>query len=133
MLGNPGQQARLVSSVYQITEILPKRRVVLQLDQFGDHDRNAFMRDMKQAALNVRALEGYFDILADFSNSIVMPRDIADDSEDMAAWFISNGLRRSANVSQSVTQQMQIRRVTRHDTKFAIFRTRAEAESWLDE
>ena len=59
-------------------------------------------------------------------------QNIADDSEDMATWLVANGLRRSANISQSITQQMQIRRVTRQDARFAMFATLEEGERWLD-
>ena len=118
--------------MYTIEEIPSKRRIVLLLDRYEDHDRPQFQRDMKLAALSVKGGHGHFDILADFSNSMVMPRVIANDSEDMAAWFITNGLRRSANISQSVTQQMQIRRVTRQDERFGLFSTREEGERWLD-
>ncbi len=118
--------------MYEIEEIHAKRRLVLKLDRYKDHDRPQFMQDMKVAALNVKGPHESFDILADFSDSMVMPRDIADDSEDMAAWLVANGLRRSANISQSFTQQMQIRRVTKQNERFAMFATREEGERWLD-
>ena len=118
--------------MYAIEENYAKRRLVLLLGQYKDHDRAQFQQDMKVAALNVKGRHDSFDILADFSNSMVMPRDVADDSEDIAAWLIANGLRRSANISQSVTQQMQIRRVTKQNDRFAMFATREEGERWLD-
>lgn len=118
--------------MYTIEELHSKRRVVLTLGRYEDYDRTQFHAEMKRAALSVRGSHGYFDILADFSDSMVMPRDVAQDSEDMASWFLANGLRRSANISRSVTQQMQIRRVTREAERFGLFATREEGERWLD-
>lgn len=118
--------------MYEIEMNHAKRRIVLLLDHYQDHDRPQFQTDMKAAALSVRGRADHFDILADFSNSMVMPRAIADDSEDIAVWLVANGLRRSANISKSITQRMQIRRVTEHDQRFAMFATRDEGERWLD-
>lgn len=118
--------------MYEIRRDYKRRRIVVLLDGYEDHDRPQFQHDVKAAALSVKGGADHFDILADFSNSSVMPRAIADDSEDIAVWFLENGLRRSANVSQSITQRMQIRRVTEHNDLFAMFGSRAEAERWLD-
>ncbi len=119
-------------AMYKIEKDLLKQRLTLTLDRYSDHDRMQFHDDMKQAALEIMRIKGHFDILADFTDSIVMPRDIAEDSEDMASWFVLNGLRRSANISQSFTQKMQIGRVTRRNDRFRIFTTRIEAEAWLE-
>ncbi len=118
--------------MYIIEKDYAKRRLVFLLDRYQDHDRPQFQRDVKDSALKVKGRHDHFDILADFSNSMVMPRAIADDSEDIATWLVENGLRRSANISRSVTQRMQIRRVTDHDARFAMFATREEGERWLD-
>ncbi|NQZ45930.1 MAG: hypothetical protein HRT63_00170 [Erythrobacter sp.] len=118
--------------MYTIEKIPSKRRVVLLLDKYQDHDRPQFTRDFQAAVLCVKGGADHFDILADFSGSMVMPQDIATDSMTLAQWLVANGLRRSANVSQSVTQQMQVRRVTANDAHFQMFPTRTIAEAWLD-
>ena len=107
--------------MYTIEKIPSKRRVVLLLDKYQDHDRPQFTRDFQAAVLCVKGGADHFDILADFSGSMVMPQDIATDSMTLAQWLVANGLRRSANVSQSVTQQMQVRRVTANDAHFQMF------------
>ena len=119
--------------MYSIERNLSKKRVLLQLDKYEDHDGPRFVKELQSAALSVKGSGDHFDILADFSNSIVMPQDVANDSEAIAQWLLENGLRRSANVSQSITQHMQVKRVTKKDDKFGLFATRAEAEKWLEQ
>lgn len=118
--------------MYEIEKDPVKRRVILRLDKYEDHDSPRFIHDLQHAALSVKGADPTFDILADFSDSMVMPQHIAQESADIAAWLMANGLRKSANVSRSVTQKMQVRRVTHQDKRFGLFETRADAEAWLD-
>lgn len=117
--------------MYTIRSVPSKHRFELVFDNYQDHDHERFVEDIEKSVLKVRDRQGRFDMLADFTSSIVMPQDIAEGSRDLVVWLIANGLRKSANVLQSATQQMQIQRVTEQDSKFAYFDTFEEAEEWL--
>jgi hypothetical protein len=119
--------------MYCIDTIPSKSRLLMTFEDFANLDFEMFMRDAQAATLQAKGASRHFDILADFSDTMVMPQNIARGSQDIACWFLENGLRRSANVMQSITQRMQIQRVTDRDTKFAYFETHAEAQAWLDE
>jgi len=118
--------------MYKIERIPSKHRVVIEFDRFEDHDRAKFLDDLQAAAFAVRSKARHFDILADFTRSVVMPQDIAKDSISLSDWLIKNGLRRSANITQSMTQRMQIASVTKQNAHFGHFSTRAEGEHWLE-
>lgn len=118
--------------MHSIKLVPEARRIDIILDRFDDHDNTLFMQDVQQAALNVSSGRP-FDMLCDFSQSMVMPQDIADNSKELAEWLLANGLRKSANIMQSTTQRMQIARVTQRDKKFAYFSTCKEALAWLQE
>jgi len=99
---------------------------------YSDDELNRFDRDMMTAARRARGSAGFFDIVADFTQSSVMPQKTAGDSERRAVWCREHGLRRSANITPSALMKMQIERVTR-DPNMRCFATRAEALVWLDQ
>lgn len=117
--------------MYTIRPILSKNRVEVVFDDFRDHDAERFAADLQSAVQSAKDENGRFDILLDMSNSVVMPQDIAAKSEADAKWLNDNGLRKSANIIQSITQRMQVKRVTSQDSRYGFFETRAEAEEWL--
>ena len=119
--------------MYTIEEVPAKNRIVVIFDRFEDHDRTQFISDIQRAALKVRSSERHFDMLADFTQSMVMPQPIAKDSITLSDWLLENGLRKSANIMVSITQRMQVARVTDHDKRYDFFETRAEGERWLDQ
>ena len=118
--------------MYTIDKVPSKHRIVIEFDKYHDHDQMKFLDDLQAAALSVRSVDRQFDMLADFTQSMVMPQDIAKDSVSLSDWLIKNGMRRSANMTQSMTQRMQISRVTDQSARFGYFATRAEGEHWLD-
>ena len=118
--------------MYEIERQPSKHRVLIKFDSYADHDRIKFIVDLQEAALSVRSADRHFDMLADFTESIVMPQPIAKDSITLSDWLVQNGLRKSANVMTSITQQMQVQRVTERNEKFGYFETRTAAERWLD-
>jgi hypothetical protein len=119
--------------MYKIERVPSKHRVEMFLDNYEGHDQQRFLREVQQTAISVRNTDGSFDVLADFTESIVMPQEISQESADLAAWLVTNGMRRSANIIRNATQRMQIKRVTAHDERFGYFENRAEAETWLSE
>lgn len=117
-----------------IIKCLPsKHRVIMTFVHYDDHDPDRFLKETHEAVLSVKGASQSFDLLADFSAIMVMPQDIAQESEALASWLVSNGLRRSANIIGTITQRMQIQRVTDRDSKFGYFQTLEEGEAWLDE
>ena len=123
-------KARLVR-MYKIERVRPESRVEMFFGDYQDHDQQRFLHEVQQAALSVRDSNGSFDVLADFTDSVVMPQEISKQSADLATWFLTNGMRKSANIIRNATQRMQIKRVTARDERFGYFENRAQAESWL--
>jgi len=119
--------------MHSIEKLTSKHRIVIQFGSYVDHDPDAFAIELKQAAFDVKGSLGEFDILADFTESMVMPQDAAKSSEDVISWCLANGMRKSANVIQNVTQRMQVKRVTEQDPRFGYFGTREQAAEWLDQ
>lgn len=122
---------RQVTSVYTIRPIPSKNRVEVVFNDFRDHDAERFAAELQSAVQSAKNEDGRFDIVLDMSNSVVMPQDIAAKSEANAKWLNDNGLRKSANIIQSITQRMQVKRVTSQDSRYGFFETGAEAEEWL--
>lgn len=118
--------------MYNIEQFPSKRRIKIRFGMFEDHDSSSTLLGIQQAVMNVKGTGEHFDMLTDYTSSMVMPQNIADGSKELAEWLLANGLRRSANIVQSVTHRMQIARVTKRDPRFAFFGTREEAEAWLD-
>lgn len=118
--------------MYEITQEPSKHRFTVRFDLYADHDREKFFGDIQKAALNVRSADKRFDMIADFTDSMVMPQPIAKDSVRLTDWLIENGLRKSANIMVSVTQRLQVMRVTERNDKFGYFETLAEGERWLE-
>ena len=97
---------------------------------YSDAELDRFDREMMAGARKARGGAGHFDILADFTQTGVMPQKAAGDSQRRALWCRKHGLRKSANVTESALMKMQIERVAR-DSNVRCFRTRAEALAWL--
>ena len=119
--------------MHTIEEFHTLHRIKLTMQSYEHHDPRAFIEGMQSAALKVKGGSDYFDLLADFSEIMVMPQDIAKQGEDLAEWLVANGLRRSANIVPTTTQKMQIKRVTHRDAKFGFFHDLAAGEAWLNE
>ncbi|MEP2735125.1 MAG: hypothetical protein ABJP34_02415 [Erythrobacter sp.] len=119
--------------MHTIEELHAKHRIVLTMQSYKDHNPEQFIAETQAAAIKVKGGNHYFDLLADFSLIMVMPQDIAKQSEGLAEWLVANGLRRSANIVPTTTQKMQIQRVTNRDAKFGFFHDLSAAETWLDE
>ena len=98
-----------------------------------EYDAADLVAGIKGAIPNVRRSDGTFDLLSDFTEASVMPQDHAQASEDFLGWLDKNGLRKSAVVMTSVTQRMQVQRVSDRSDKLGYFGNRAEAEKWLTE
>lgn len=98
-----------------------------------EHDAADLVADIKDAIPDVRRSDGTFDLLSDFTDASVMPQDHAQTSEDFLLWLDKNGLRKSAIVMTSITQRMQVQRVSDRNEKLGYFGSRAEAQKWLTE
>lgn len=118
--------------MYSIVPNLAKHRVRVVFANDFEHEQDAFNAELKSAIDQVRADDGHFDLLSDFTDAPVMSQERAKQGEEMVAWCLANGLRRSANVMGTVLQRLQIKRVSANDEKFAYFETCSEAENWLE-
>ena len=96
-----------------------------------EQDPAAFFVELTNAAKAVRANDGTWSLLVDFSDTPVMPQDRAQNTAKIYDWCIANGVKRIAFVMQSVTQKMQIKRVSGRSEIVQAFDTKAQAEAWL--
>lgn len=119
--------------MYSINQIADKHRVEIIFDGPHDYDYMRFSDDLKAAAIAVRSAEGVFDLLVDFSNAHVLPRENAEQSQRNIAWCLANGMRKSANIVPSTTHKMQVRRVSERSDNLAYFKDRGAAVAWLEE
>ncbi|MEP3052222.1 MAG: hypothetical protein ABJP48_05695 [Erythrobacter sp.] len=119
--------------MYKIHPQIQKNRVLIVFDGEFDYDQTEFAEEIKKAVLTVRSTEREFDLLADYSKVTVMDQSRASRSEEIVAWCVDNGLRKSANVMNSALQRIQIKRLASQNDKWKFFETLSEAEMWLDE
>ena len=117
--------------MYSIMPIRAKNRVVVVFVNDFEHGQAIFNTELKNAVKEVRAEDRHFDLLVDFSTAPVMSQDRAGQGGEMINWCLANGLRKSANVMDTVLQRMQVKRVSANDDKFQYFTSYAEAEAWL--
>ncbi|MEP3050607.1 MAG: hypothetical protein ABJP48_12655 [Erythrobacter sp.] len=74
---------------------------------------------------------GSFDLLVDWTNMPVMTQPAAQQAQRVISWCNDKGLRKAANVVATVTQRMQVKRVSAQNDRFQYFETRADAQAWL--
>lgn len=117
--------------MYSVRTLPTKNRVEVVFNGAHGYDYVQFSEELKDAAMAVRSTEGHFDLLVDFTTADVLPQENAAQSQRNIAWCISQGMRKSANIVPSVTQRMQVKRVSANDLRLSYFGTRKEAECWL--
>jgi hypothetical protein len=117
--------------MFKVTPLPGKHRVEISFEGNFDHDPADFRAALIAAVGKVQAHDQSFDLICDFTHAHVMPQDHATTGQAAIAWCIENGLRKSANVTASVTQRMQLRRVSEGDLRFEQFADHGEAEEWL--
>lgn len=118
--------------MYTIQTIPAKSRVEIIFRGKHDYDFMQFSEELKAAAILVRSSDRHFDLLVDFTEGQVLPRENAEQSAHNISWCIDHGMRRSANVVSMITQKMQVQRVSERNEILHYFETRTEAERWLD-
>ena len=110
----------------------PKRnRVTLSFSGHMTQDATAFFEELTTVAKSVRAPDGGWSMLVDFSDTPVMTQERANNTERIFDWCMANGIRKIAFVLHSATQHMQIRRVTAKSPVVEVFDTCIQAETWL--
>jgi hypothetical protein len=117
--------------VAKIKAILEKRRVDVTFVGRHTDIPDDWDQQMAEACLQAKGAAGHFDLLTDFSQSSIMPQEVAVNSERTAKWLIENGMRKGASVVDGALQKMQVNRVTAN-SQFQAFEHREEAETWLD-
>jgi hypothetical protein len=116
----------------QIETNVLKSRVEITFVGSYSGEMASFSNQLKASARAAKASSGYFDILTDFTQAHVMPKDLLEGTVEVTAWCADNGLRKSANVVNSMLQKLQLDRLT-PDERFQIFVSRDDAEAWLSE
>lgn len=117
--------------MYSLTKLPKQNRLELSFSGHMEQDPAAFFAELTNAAKAVRANDGTWSLLVDFSDTPVMPQDRAQNTAKIYDWCIANGVKRIAFVMQSVTQKMQIKRVSGRSEIVQAFDTKAQAEAWL--
>lgn len=118
--------------MYSIITEPERNRLTIAFAGRMEQDPAAFFEELTSAVQRVRERQSAWDLVADFSDTPVMPQDRAQNTIRIFAWFMDNGLRKGSCVLQSVTQKMQIARVTERNDAVKFFETREAAERWLD-
>lgn len=119
--------------MYWITTDRTKHRVMVTFKGHLQEGQETFDTDLMGAALQVRAADGHFDMVSDFTDAPLLPQVQNEQAERMIAWCIDHGLRKSANVMGTALQRMQVKRLSSDDERFAFFETCEDAARWLDE
>ena len=119
--------------MYSIDPNRQKRRVTLSFDGLMRQDPQVFFKELTDAVKSVRGSEGEWDLLVDFSGTPVMPQDRAKNTAKIFDWCLENDIRKVAAVMETITQRMQLQRVTGRNDKIAYFESRSDAQSWLDD
>lgn len=117
--------------MFKVKALPEKHRVSVMFEGNFDHDPADFRAALIAAVGRVQAADKSFDLICDFTHANVMPPTHAATGQAAIAWCLENGLRKSANVTASATQRMQLRRVSAGDERFSQFADHAEAEEWL--
>ncbi len=120
---------------YTINIDYAKHRVEVTMYAY-QNDTKKFFAEFQHAAIQAKGGGKSFDCAVDFTQmsgvSPVMPQNISHESNVISEWSIAHGMRRSANILNSVLFKMQLHRNVTGD-HFATFSNRADAEAWLDE
>jgi hypothetical protein len=115
-----------------ITADASKHRVNIEFVGTYSGDIARFSEEIKSKARIAKGGGQHFDMISDFTQSHVIPQNLAGASAEVAEWCGDNGLRKSANVVNSMLLKLQLDRLT-PDGRFKTFLSREEAEAWLDE
>ena len=107
-------------------------RVELSFSGHMMQDAEGLFTELTEAALRVRGNSGDWDVLADYSDTPVLPQDRAQNTARILGWCLAHGIRRIAVVSRSVTQTMQLQRLARQNPVVQIFEQRSHAIDWLE-
>ncbi|MEP3052223.1 MAG: hypothetical protein ABJP48_05700 [Erythrobacter sp.] len=117
--------------MYKLTTDLAKNRILVTFVGAFDYDARDLAKEIQDASQRIRLNCGHFDMLSDWTQASTMPQEHAKAGEDVVAWCVANGLRKSANVMDAILLQMQVKRVSNEDDKIGFFATQTEAEAWL--
>ena len=117
--------------MYSVVPKSSHNRLELKFDGHMEQDPAVFFGEFTSAAASVRDESGEWDLLVDFSNTPVMPQERAENTAKIFQWCLSNNVRRIAFVLTSITQKMQIKRVSQSSDKIEYFEEVGAAERWL--
>ncbi len=119
--------------MYTIQRDTSKSRLIVALNGTWDYDGSMFWEDFQEAAHYAKCARAHFDVLFDHTLKPILPQHRTEKGTIMAVWCLENGLRKSANIVPSTIMRMQLQRITDRNAQFDYFKTREEAEAWLDE
>ena len=107
-------------------------RVELSFSGQMTQDPAAFFEELTSAAKSVRSPDGGWSLLVDFSDTHVMSQDRAQNTIKIFEWCKVNGIVKIAFILQSVTQRLQIKRVSGNSELVEVFDSQAKAVNWLE-
>jgi hypothetical protein len=109
-----------------------KSRVEVTFVRNYSGDIGSSSNQLKASARTAKASSGQFNVLTDFMQSHVMPKDLLEGAVEVTAWCADSGLRKSANFVNSMLLKLQLDRLT-PDERFQTFVGRDDAEARLSE
>ena len=117
--------------MYRIDISRSRSRVTLSFSGEMKQDPAAFLAELTSAANKAKGSGDDWEMLVDFSDTPVMPQDRAQNTSKIFEWCLGNGIRKTACVMNTLTQRMQIQRVTKRHEKIEFFESISAAEDWL--
>ena len=119
--------------MYELRADRPNRRVTLTFSGVMDQDPKSFFAELTGAATFVRGTGNDWDLLVDFTGMAVMNQERAGNTAKIYNWCCENEVRKVACVTQSITQRMQLTRLTGNGDIVSCFETQQDAQAWLNE
>jgi hypothetical protein len=117
--------------MYSITTIPRHNRVAISFSGWMEQDHPTLFKEIMNAANAMQSRTGEWDLMADFTDTPVMTQERAQNTTKIFGWCLANGMRRTAVVLISATQQMQLQRVTARAKTVRYFDNAEAARDWL--
>lgn len=117
--------------MYTFDILLAKSRIDLSFSGEMKQNPAALFAELSSAVGTVGSRNGTWDLLVDYSDTHVLTQERARHTADKFEWCLENGIRKVACVMNTLTQRMQIQRVTKRHEKIGFFECRHSAEEWL--
>ncbi len=118
--------------MYQIYTDKHIGRVEIRFDTVLNRSLVGFDESLRLACLMNYRLVGYFDLLVDYTHSGEMSGNVLADARQRVEWCLTNGLRKSANITTDADLAAQIDSLSPSPERIRTFDNRNDAVAWLE-